>query len=117
MLVVQYRMNTKIMRWASKALYQNKLVADPSVADRLLSHLPYVKPTESTNTPLTLVDTQGCYLNEFEGNSSTQNPLTATDTEGSKYNEGEAEVVREYVKELLESGIREDDIAGTFSAS
>lgn len=67
MLVVQYRMNTKIMRWASKALYKSKLVADPSVADRLLAHLPYVTPTETSNSALTLIDTQGCNLNELEG--------------------------------------------------
>ena len=31
LLTTQYRMNEKIMAWASAALYNNRLVADPSV--------------------------------------------------------------------------------------
>lgn len=67
MLVVQYRMNNKIMRWASKALYKSKLVAASSVAERLLADLPYVTKTDSTTNALALIDTQGCDLNELEG--------------------------------------------------
>ena len=34
MLTVQYRMNEKIMAWASAAMYKNKLLSDPSVRPR-----------------------------------------------------------------------------------
>lgn len=39
MLNVQYRMNSKIMQWASEALYQSLLTAAPSVANHLLRDL------------------------------------------------------------------------------
>ena len=39
MLTIQYRMNELIMNWPSSALYENRLVAHPSVKDHLLSHL------------------------------------------------------------------------------
>ena len=35
-LTVQYRMHRAIMRWASEALYEGRLTAHPSVAERLL---------------------------------------------------------------------------------
>ena len=40
MLTVQYRMNSKIMKWASDELYESKLTAHASVADHLLMDLP-----------------------------------------------------------------------------
>ena len=40
MLTVQYRMNSRIMQWASEELYSNKLTAADSVADHLLKDIP-----------------------------------------------------------------------------
>ncbi|GLG93079.1 Regulator of nonsense transcripts 1 homolog [Gryllus bimaculatus] len=47
LLTHQYRMNSSIMQWVS-SFYNNQLVADSSVANRLLKDLPNVKETELT---------------------------------------------------------------------
>ena len=39
MLVEQYRMNSLIMQWSSSHLYDGRLVAHPSVGDRVLSDI------------------------------------------------------------------------------
>ncbi|MDF2432006.1 MAG: hypothetical protein JWP44_1637 [Mucilaginibacter sp.] len=68
MLDVQYRMNETIMGFPSAEFYQNKLKADPSVANRLLF---------PNDMPLIFVDTAGCGFDEkLEGTSST-NPEEA----------------------------------------
>jgi len=99
MLLVQYRMNTKIMKWSSWALYNRKLSAHDSVANHLLSDIENVKTNENTTSPLVLIDTVGCNMTETE------------DSEGSKSNEGEATVVLNYVSTLIQSGIREKMIS------
>ena len=48
MLKVQYRMNEKIMSWASRVLYDNQLEADESVRSHLLKDLPGVEENEDT---------------------------------------------------------------------
>lgn len=57
LLTVQYRMNEKIMRFPSRWFYRNRLVADSSVAERLVSPL---------DTPLQWVDTSQCRFGETE---------------------------------------------------
>lgn len=58
MLKIQYRMNSKIMAFASAALYDGDLVADSSVEDRLLSDLPGVEVDEEIDQPLIFIDSQ-----------------------------------------------------------
>ena len=118
MLTVQYRMNDVIMAWASKELYDSKLTAHDSVAQHLLRlslclsifelkidyiwifdcfcrDLPGVSSNDDTETPVVLIDTSGCGLNE----------LRLAD-EDSKANEGEANIVEFYVKRLVGSGVK-----------
>ncbi|XP_029379610.1 DNA-binding protein SMUBP-2 [Echeneis naucrates] len=100
MLTVQYRMNSAIMEWASKEMYQGRLTAHSSVERHLLKDLPGVTCAEETNTPLLLIDTAGCGLSEME----------ATD-EQSKGNQGEVDIVELHIKALTEAGIKAKDIA------
>ncbi|XP_004345662.1 immunoglobulin mu binding protein 2 [Capsaspora owczarzaki ATCC 30864] len=100
MLTVQYRMNAKIMQWSSNEMYGGKLTSAPSVQAHLLCELPRVKKTEETESALFFIDTTGCSLYETE----------AADDE-SKSNEGEADVVVQHVKRLLDAGVTERDMA------
>ncbi|KAG7464269.1 DNA-binding protein SMUBP-2 [Solea senegalensis] len=100
MLTVQYRMNSAIMDWASKEMYQGRLTAHSSVERHLLKDLPGVTCVEETNTPLLLIDTAGCGLSEME----------VTD-EQSKGNQGEVDIVDLHIKALTEAGVKAKDIA------
>ncbi|XP_060891467.1 DNA-binding protein SMUBP-2 [Labrus mixtus] len=100
MLTVQYRMNSAIMEWASKEMYQGRLTAHSSVEGHLLKDLPGVACVEETSTPLLLVDTAGCGLSEME----------VTD-EQSKGNQGEVDIVDLHIKTLIEAGLKAKDIA------
>ncbi|WP_345947546.1 AAA domain-containing protein [Mucilaginibacter sp. PAMB04274] len=69
LLEEQYRMNESIMGYSSKVFYQDKLIANSSVAKQLLFE---------GDLPLNFVDTAGCGFDEkMEGTSST-NPEEAT---------------------------------------
>ncbi|TNN86984.1 DNA-binding protein SMUBP-2 [Liparis tanakae] len=100
MLTVQYRMNSAIMDWASKEMYQGRLTAHSSVERHLLKDLPGVACVEETSTPLLLIDTAGCGLSEME----------VTD-EQSKGNQGEVDIVELHIKALTEAGVKAKDIA------
>ncbi|KAJ1719733.1 hypothetical protein LPJ61_006260, partial [Coemansia biformis] len=64
MLQIQYRMNACVMEPSSTELYGGQLVADPSVADHVLSDLPRVRPTPDTIKPLVFIDTSGAGMTE-----------------------------------------------------
>ncbi|XP_041650769.1 DNA-binding protein SMUBP-2 [Cheilinus undulatus] len=100
MLTVQYRMNSAIMEWASKEMYQGRLTAHSSVKGHLLKDLPRVSCVEETSTPLLLIDTAGCGLNEME-----------VADEQSKGNQGEVDIVDLHIKALTEAGLKAKDIA------
>lgn len=100
MLTIQYRMNSDIMEWASKEMYQGRLTAHSSVKAHLLKDLPGVASVEETGTALLLIDTAGCGLNETED----------TD-ELSKGNPGEVDIVELHIKALTDAGIKAKDIA------
>ncbi|XP_056272980.1 DNA-binding protein SMUBP-2 [Pseudoliparis swirei] len=100
MLTVQYRMNSAIMDWASKEMYQGRLTAHSSVERHLLKDLPGVACVEETSTPLLLIDTAGCGLSEME----------VTD-EQSKGNQGEVDIVELHITALTEAGVKAKDIA------
>ncbi|XP_053648045.1 DNA-binding protein SMUBP-2 isoform X2 [Cherax quadricarinatus] len=100
MLTVQYRMNTQIMEWASSAMYQNRLVASPSVASHILQDLKGVHVNEDTENVLVLIDTAGCECWELD-----------TSDDQSKGNVSEAIIVTCQVKSLVSSGVPENDIA------
>lgn len=58
MLKIQYRSNSKIMAFASAALYDGELVADASVENRLLSDLESVEADEEIDEPLIFIDSE-----------------------------------------------------------
>ena len=112
MLEIQYRMHKDISNWASKAMYNGKLISHESVKDRKLLTLPLVAEkaktrcdkTECDECPLEkvtlmLVDTTGCDMHE-----------TANEA-GSKSNHGEAQIVLSHVHSLISLGLRAEDIA------
>ncbi|KAJ3057981.1 hypothetical protein HK102_010751, partial [Quaeritorhiza haematococci] len=107
MLNVQYRMNDMIMKFPSKELYEDKLVAHESVKEHLLCDLPGVEKTDETTVPIVFIDTSGCELRESsEGGSDNDFEVGE-----SRYNEGEAEIVVEYIQKLTSSGLPPTSIA------
>jgi superfamily I DNA and/or RNA helicase len=68
MLQVQYRMNAAIMEFSNQEFYENRLVADPVVADRLI--MP-------DDCPFLFIDTAGCGFEEKQAGTSTSNPEEA----------------------------------------
>ncbi|WEK18454.1 MAG: AAA domain-containing protein [Candidatus Pedobacter colombiensis] len=68
LLEEQYRMNEKIMNYASSVFYGGKLKAHGSVA----SHLLFAE-----DTPLAFIDTAGCGFEEKTEGTSTYNPEEA----------------------------------------
>ena len=103
MLTVQYRMNERIMRWASDEMYEGKLVAAPTAARRVLGGVEEENGSHSDGSSsdvdpkrhpaLVLVDTAGCDMEEH------------CEEEGdSKDNPGEAAATMALVRRLIRSG-------------
>lgn len=110
MLTIQYRMHDKIMRFPSDELYESKLVAADSVKSRLLKDLPYeVEETDDTREPLVFWDTQG---GDFpEKTEDTELGKKEALLGESKSNEMEAAVVSRHVGNLIQAGVKGEDIA------
>ena len=102
MLKTQYRMNEAIMNWSSTTFYNGNLVADKSVKDQRLCDLPNVSTNECTTTVLQLFDTKGKGYTETHNNAKNG---------ASWANIGEAVLIINYVKKLLESGVKAEQIA------
>ncbi|VEU23897.1 DEKNAAC105088 [Brettanomyces naardenensis] len=105
-LNVQYRMNEKIMRFPSDALYGGKLIADESVRDGRVKDLIAGSgddDDDDTNEPIIWYDTEGGDFQEMDYDPG--NALAS-----SKYNDGECLVVLRHAKTLLSKGVREEDI-------
>lgn len=114
MLTTQYRMHENIMRFPSDELYESKLVAADAVKQRLLKELDYeVEDTEDTNEPLIFIDTQGGDFPERNEEDDKDNPKKGRGSlhGESKSNEMEAALVRQHVKQLVEAGVRPEDVA------
>ncbi|KAK0119191.1 hypothetical protein ONS96_012255 [Cadophora gregata f. sp. sojae] len=110
MLTTQYRMHEKIMRFPSDEMYESKLVAADGVKDRLLEDLPEVLPTEDTIEPLIFFDTQGGDFpekNEDDVDKKAGKGMMAE----SKSNENEAALVKSHVQNLVNAGVKAEDIA------
>ncbi|KAF3360524.1 hypothetical protein VdG1_01484 [Verticillium dahliae VDG1] len=114
MLTTQYRMHEAIMRFPSDELYEGRLVAAESVATRLLKDMPYaVQDTEDMNEPLVFIDTQGGDFpekSEEDSDDAAKKAKLSLNGE-SKSNEMEAAVVRQHARQLVEAGIKPEDIA------
>lgn len=96
MLKVQYRMHENIANWASTAMYHGDLQTHESVRNRELSDLPNI---ENEQPALMLIDTAGCGMDE------------GVNAAGSRFNEGEAQIVAQHVKALIEQGLKPEQIA------
>lgn len=103
LLSIQYRMNKLIMEFPSQEFYQGKLVADSSVANRLLCDLPGVERIEETEAPVIWIDTQG---DDFLEDSMEE----TNKFDMSKFNENEAYLVHNYVVRLIKSGVTPESI-------
>jgi DNA polymerase alpha-associated DNA helicase A len=116
MLTTQYRMHEKIMAFPSEELYDGELVAAESVKTRLLKDLPYeVEDTEDTSEALIFWDTQGGDFPETAedeaGSSAAGKKAGLLSLGESKSNSGEARLAKMHVKNLVEAGVRPEDIA------
>jgi len=112
MLTTQYRMHEKIMRFPSDELYESKLVAAEGVKTRLLKDLPYeVQETEDTVEPLIFFDTQGGDFPEKSEEEEVDKKAGKGMMGESKSNEMEAGLVRQHVQNLVDAGVKPEDIA------
>ncbi|EAW11740.1 putative DNA helicase [Aspergillus clavatus NRRL 1] len=110
MLTTQYRMHEKIMQFPSDELYESRLIAADSVKLRLLKDLPYeVEETDDTKEPLVFWDTQGGDFPEKTEDDEIGKKEALLGE--SKSNEMEALVVVKHVDNLIQSGVRPEDIA------
>ncbi len=99
-LVVQYRMHESIMRFSSRQFYDDELIADASVKSHRLCDLKHVEQNESTEKVIEFWDTAGAeWSEELEPDGE------------SKRNPAEAKWVVNQVQELLDAGLRADEIA------
>jgi len=100
MLQVQYRMHQRIADWASQALYGGELQTHESVKSRTLSQMTGKTDDDGVSEmALLLIDTAGCSMHE------------TVNAAGSRFNEGEAQIVAQHVRTLLELGVQQDQIA------
>jgi DNA polymerase alpha-associated DNA helicase A len=113
MLTTQYRMHEKIMRFPSDELYDSKLIAADFVKDRLLKDLKYdVQNTEDTQEPLVFWDTQGGdFPEKIEDEGVIGKGGKGMSLGDSKSNEAEAALVRMHVANLINAGVKAEDIA------
>ena len=100
MLDVQYRMHDDIMQFSSQHFYDEQLTGHESVKQHLLAGLPDVKANELTESPALFIDTAGAGWDEEQ------------EAEGlSRFNRNEAELIRTYTDQLIQSGLDASDIA------
>ncbi|OCK84972.1 P-loop containing nucleoside triphosphate hydrolase protein [Lepidopterella palustris CBS 459.81] len=113
MLTTQYRMHEKIMRFPSDELYESKLVAADAVKARLLKDMPYeVSDTEDTKEPVVFWDTQGGdFPEKTEDEEIGKKAGKGMSLGESKSNELEAALVKLHVSNLVEAGLKPEDIA------
>jgi DNA polymerase alpha-associated DNA helicase A len=113
MLTTQYRMHEKIMRFPSDELYDSKLIAADFVKDRLLTDLKYeVQDTEDTREPLVFWDTQGSdFPEKAEDEGVIGKGGKGMSLGDSKSNEAEAALVKMHVANLINAGVKAEDIA------
>ncbi|RMZ06085.1 hypothetical protein D0862_04746 [Hortaea werneckii] len=125
MLTTQYRMHERIMTFPSASLYDSRLQAAEPVRARLLKDLPYpVTETDDTREPLVFWDTQGGDFPEKIEDDDVAGPSSSAGGGGgggkkkaatllseSKINENEALLVAYHVGNLIQAGLRPEDIA------
>lgn len=113
MLTQQHRMNTQIMTFPSRSMYEGRLVAAAEVADRTLADLG-IADDPARSAAVWLIDTAGKdWLEErtdFEPGGSNQN-LPTFHLDPSTFNSGNAERVAAEARRLISRGMAAGDIA------
>lgn len=100
------------MRFPSDELYESKLVAADGVKARLLKDLPYeVDETEDTIEPFIFFDTQGGDFPEKSEEEDVDKKAGKGMIGESKSNEMEAALVKQHVQNLVDAGVKPEDIA------
>ncbi|MRJ03229.1 MAG: IGHMBP2 family helicase [Epsilonproteobacteria bacterium] len=104
MLKVQYRMHEKIMGFSNEQFYDGELVAHESVAHHTLADLQVAPPQRyreilDPQEPFIFVDTEGI-----------EAPEKLPDRSTSYENPREAQLVVELVQELLQMGVKGEEI-------
>jgi len=69
LLQEQYRMHKSIMGYSSRVFYDDRLIANSKVANRMLFE---------ADVPIQFIDTSGCGFNEKSGGTSISNPEEAS---------------------------------------
>jgi len=112
MLTTQYRMHEKIMQFPSAELYESKLIAAEAVKHRLLKDLPYaVEDTDDTREAIVFWDTQGGDFPEKTEDEEIGKGSKGMSLGDSKSNEAEAALVKRHVGNLVDAGVKAEDIA------
>ena len=99
-LEVQYRMHERIMAFSSREFYDGSLVAHESVISHRLCDLEGVHSTPLTEAAVTFLDTAGAGYDEEQELDGA-----------SRFNPREAELAVKKVRELLDAGMRANDLA------
>ncbi|KAJ2166375.1 hypothetical protein GGH16_004141, partial [Coemansia sp. RSA 560] len=111
MLTTQYRMHSKIMQVSNEHLYNNDLVAHPSVASHLLIELPGVSSTLNTHLPLVFIDTANTGNDESVEKAKPAREGMPAQASKSTVNIGEAELAVKHAEDLIASGMNGRNIA------
>lgn len=104
LLDTQYRMNSEIMEFSSKEMYNGKLKAADSVANWTLTDLPATECNDDTEAPLIWYDTQA---GDFPERAEDQDSGSLI---SSKYNENEAYLALHHISNLIDSNVQQSDI-------
>ena len=100
LLNIQYRMHQDIMQFSADEFYDGELTADERVRTHLLTDLAGIRENALTIEAVTYIDTAGASYDEEK------------EPEGeSRFNPQEAELAVRKARELLEAGMRGEDIA------
>lgn len=108
------------MLFPSRELYDNKLTAHESVASHLLADLEDSEGKQLSEgreddglltEPVIFYDTAGSAMYERAEDSDSDSGVRRTVDGESKSNENEAEIVTNFIAELVEAGVQKESIA------
>ncbi|MBP2143108.1 superfamily I DNA and/or RNA helicase [Methanococcus voltae] len=120
-LKIQYRMNDKIMGFSNKLFYENQLISDESVKNRVLSDLDYKLDSELDGELKSHVgigtdistDVDSEIDAKINNSLFNDNPLVLINTEGNEkrddfksyYNKSELKIIDKIINKYLKNGL------------
>lgn len=117
LLDTQYRMNELISSWASKEMYENRLVSHSSNATHTLRDLCIGEEKsipkdgdDLSEVIMMLVDTAGCDMDEEGGGGEGGSGGNSAKTALSYRNSHEADIVYKHIQHLYAIGLAPDQI-------